>query len=490
MQNMHELGNQILLFGDSAVVGTSINITSTLILLIATALVLFMVPGLAVFYGGLVRRKNVSTIITQCFISMTIVTLIWIFGGFSLAFGTTAGGFIGNPADYFLFRNILFGNGWKEASLVVNVTLANGVPFIAFFLFQLAFAIITPALVTGAFADRLNYHGYILFTVLFTIFIYIPACHWIWGGGFLSTNGAIDWAGGVVIHTTCGVAAICSVFVLKKREILSNEQVSPHSLPLVAIGAAILLFGWFGFNMGGSSYAPTALNATQIQEAITNNTLLPDSTQMLSVGLTAFANSFLAMVCATAIWTIMDIILKRHTSLVSILTAAIAGLATITPTAGFVPVWSSLIIGTAGGLACYLMCKLNHKTHFDDALEVWPVHGVGGVTGTILLAAFASIPVNPILLSSTQHLNANSLGSGLLLGWQLIMIAVVCAWTAVFSIGIFYLIVFLRGKVTTTQQVEGLDHVLFEEDAYSKGINKQAIQPEPISSSKSKKTKK
>lgn len=481
MQNMHEIGSQVLLYGANASVGTSINITGTVILLIATALVLFMVPGLAIFYGGLVRRKNVSTIIAQSFISMTIVTLIWIFGGFSLAFGSSAGGFIGNPADYFLFRNILFGNGWKYSSLVVNITLANGVPFIAFFLFQLAFAIITPALVTGAFADCLNYHGYILFTILFTIFIYIPVCHWIWGGGWLSTNGAIDWAGGVVIHATCGMAAICSVFVLKRREILGNEQTVPHSLPLVTIGAAILLFGWFGFNTGGATYAPSNLTAEAIKNHITAGTLstiLPQN-ELLFTGLTAFANSFLAMTCAIAAWTIMDIILKRHTSLTSILTAAIAGLATITPAAGFVPIWASLAIGFIGGLMCYTMCKLNHKAHFDDALEVWPVHGVGGVTGAILVAAFASSNVNPVLLTASQHITANVMGSALLLGWQLAMIIVVCVWTAVFSVGVFYLIVYFKGKVSNEQQIEGLDHVLFDEDAYSKGVVKQEVVASP-----------
>lgn len=437
------------------VVGTNINITATVVLLLCTALVLFMVPGLAIFYGGLTRRKNVVTIIAQCFISSTIVTLIWIFGGFSLAFGTTAGGFIGNPADYFFFRNIIFTNGWGDLALVVNTNFANGVPFIAFFLFQLAFAIITPALVTGAFADRLKYRGYILFTILFTLFIYIPVCHWVWGGGFLMTNGAIDWAGGVVIHATCGMAAITSVLLLKKREILSNETTTPHSLPLVSIGAAILFFGWFGFNVGGSTYIPGAS--------------MPDATKILSVGIAAFANSFIAMVSATAIWTIVDYITKKHTTLTGILTAGVAGLATITPTAGFVPIWSSLVIGFVGGLICYLMCRLNHKTGFDDALEVWPVHGVGGVVGSILVAAFATPWINPFILPSF----VTSMGSGLLLGWQLAMISVVCLWTGVFSYGIFYLLIKLGCKADNQQQIDGLDNVLFGENAYSKGIIKE-----------------
>ena len=450
------------------VVGTNINITATVVLLVCTALVLFMVPGLAIFYGGLTRRKNVVTIIAQCFISCTIVTLIWIFGGFSLAFGTSAGGFIGNPGDYFFFRNVLFTNGWGNLSLVVNTNLANGVPFIAFFLFQLAFAIITPALVTGAFADRLKYRGYILFTILFTLFIYIPVCHWVWGGGFLMTGGAIDWAGGVVIHATCGMAAIMSVITLKRREILPNETTTPHSLPLVSVGAAILFFGWFGFNVGGATYAP--------------GTTLPDATNILNVAVAAFANSFIAMVSATTIWTTIDYIIKKHTTLTGILTAGVAGLATITPAAGFVPIWASLIIGLVGGLVCYWMCKLNHKTGFDDALEVWPVHGVGGVTGSILVAAFATPWVNPFILPKF----VTGLGSGLLLGWQLAMIIVVCLWTGVFSYGIFYLLIKLGCKADNQQQIDGLDNVLFGENAYSKGIIKQYPNTPPVVQSDNK----
>lgn len=464
---INEIGNQILLSGSNAIVGTSINLTSTFILLIATALVLFMVPGLAIFYGGLVRRKNVSTIIAQSFISMTVVTLIWIFGGFSLAFGPTLGGFIGDPTKYFLFRNILF-NDWKNLTLTVNTTLATGVPFIVFFLFQLAFAIITPALVTGAFADRLNYRGYILFTILFTLFIYIPVCHWVWGGGFLMTNGAVDWAGGVVIHATCGAAAIASVLVLKKRVILKNENVQSHSLPLVAIGAAILFFGWFGFNTGSSVYAGLiGVDANTIQQMIINNNLLPDVNKLLSIGLSAFANSFIAMIFATVIWTSLDFIIKKHTSLTSILTAGIAGLATITPTAGFVPIWSSIIIGLIGGGICYGMTFMNHKIHFDDALEVWPVHGIGGLVGTILVSAFASIAVNSIGLSDLNGLiNINQIGSSKLLLWQFTMIIVVCAWSFTFAIGIFYLLIVLKCKVTSDQQKEGLDISIFHENSY------------------------
>lgn len=441
----------------------NINIGATILLAVCTALVLFMVPGLAIFYGGLVRKKNVSTIMAQSFISMAIVTLIWIFGGFGLAFGSSLGGFIGNPADYFCFRNILFSDGWNNMNLVMSNNLAANVPFILFFMFQLAFAIITPALVSGAFADRLSFRGYIIFTILFTLFVYIPVCHWIWGGGFLANIGVIDWAGGIVIHATCGLAAIASVIALKKRKILGKEDLSPNSIPLVAIGAAILFFGWFGFNVGGACLVPSSA----IEEG-------KSFTDAVMIGVTAFTNSFIAMTIAMIVWVIFDKFTKKHTSLISMLTAGVAGLATITPTAGFVPIWSSLIIGFAGATICYWMCQINHKTHFDDALEVWPVHGIGGIVGSLLVAAFATTNVNPILLGSTQHIGS-SLGSGYLFGVQLGAIALVCAWTFIFSLGIFYLTKLTHGEATPKQQIIGLDKVYFDEQAYSDGIKHKIL---------------
>lgn len=450
-----------------ATIGTGagqINLTSTIVLLVCTALVLFMVPGLAIFYGGLVRKKNVTTIMAQCFISIAIVTFIWIFGGFGLAFGSDLGGVIGNPWDYFFFRNVIcVGNDLTTPKMIVNATFAGGVPFIAFYVFQLAFAIITPALVTGAFADRLNYRGYIIFTVLFTLLVYIPVCHWIWGGGWLMQKGVVDWAGGIVIHATCGAAAIGSVTILKKRSILSNESVAPHSLPLVAIGAAILFFGWFGFNTGSATYMPTV--DSNFSEVAYN------SDQLLNIGLTAFTNCIMALITAMIIWTILDLIFKRKTSLTSILTAGVAGLATITPAAGYVPIWAGLIFGAIGGLICNLMCMLNHKTHFDDALEVWPVHGIGGILGAFFVSIFGSNLINPIGLNQLNGFNnADQMSSLTLLEWQSITIAVVCVYSFLISIIIFLFIYLLRGKANPNEQNEGLDHVLFNEDAYSKGI--------------------
>ncbi|MDE5651458.1 MAG: ammonium transporter [Ureaplasma sp.] len=463
-----------------AIANNAINIPSTIVLLIATALVLLMVPGLGIFYGGLERRKNVSTIIAQSLITIPIVTLIWIFGGFSLAFGTSAGGVIGNPTDYFAFRNILFSDGWGTPGIITNITLANGVPFIAFFLFQLSFAIITPALVSGAFADRLKFRGYVLFTILFTIFVYIPVCHWIWGGGWLAKGGALDWAGGVVIHITCGAAAVSSVLILKKRTIMNYELSAPHSLPLVSIGAALLFFGWFGFNTGGATFTSHSF-ITSI------DMFKPINNQQLWIGVNAFINSFISMSIAMLIWALIDLCFKKRISLLSLLTAGIAGLATITPAAGFVPVWASLIFGLAGGSICYAMCYLNHKIHFDDALEVWPVHGIGGLVGSILVSGFATIMFNANL-GATQGLNStNQLGSVHLLLTQLIMILVVTAWTLVFSVGIFYLAVLIKGRTTKDEEIEGLDKTLLGEDSYSKGINLNKINETSVLSQDSSK---
>lgn len=475
--SIHELNSgaasQFLVTGHDAY--NYISPTATIILAISTALVLFMVPGLAFFYGGLVRKKNVATIMAQCFISAAIVAAIWIFGGFGLAFGSDAkGGFIGNIADYVFFKNIFFTNGWHDLGMVVNVSIANGVPFVLFFLFQLAFAIITPALVVGAFADRLSWRGYIIFNILFTIFIYIPVCHWIWGGGFLETAGVIDWAGGIVIHATCGLAAIASVIVLGRRSILKKENTAPSSLALMSVGAGILFFGWFGFNVGGATYAVLPTNLTTIQQVQTYLSNLDAFKQSmnvaLNVGVTAFVNSFLGMVAAMLMWMTLDFSFnKGKTSFASILTAGVAGLATITPGAGYVPMWAGLVFGLIGGLITYLMCKVNHHTHFDDALEVWPVHGIGGIVGGLLVGALATTLVNPNILGSAQHLGT-TLGSGYLFGVQVGAIALVCAWTLVFALMIFGITLFTKDKVNTPDQIEGLDKVYFNEVCYADEI--------------------
>lgn len=472
-----------------------ISVPNTIMLAICTALVLLMVPGLAFFYCGLVRRKNVTTMILQTMASMFITTIIWILFGFSLSFGTaTPGGFIGNISDYALLRNIIFADGFQGGpTLVVNTTLAAGVPFILFFLFQLAFAIITPALVVGAFASRLSWRGYIFFNLMFTLFVYIPAANWIWGGGFLAQAGVIDWAGGIVIHVTCGAAAIGAVTVIKKRAILKKESTKPHSVPLVAIGAAILFFGWFGFNTGGGTYIPIAgIPGSQI--ANTSLYFTPDyvinqaHSYFLNAGVSAFANTAIATVFGMLIWTVFDSFVAKKPSLVSTLTGGIAGLATITPTAGFVPIWASMVIATSGAIICYGFTKLNHKIHFDDALEVWPVHGIGGLVGAMLVGAFASVAVNPTIgvmngsISAAPHFGMfgpEQLGSGYLFGVQVGAIVLIGTWTFFFMVLTFLIIKYLfrgTGVLSVEQQIEGVDNVVLNgEDAYPSVFNVEPI---------------
>lgn len=473
-----------------------ISLPNTIMLAICTALVLLMVPGLAFFYAGLVRRKNVTTMLLQTVASMFITTFIWIIFGFSLSFGTTTpGGFIGNISDYALLRNVIFVNGFQGgATLVVNTTLAAGVPFILFFLFQLAFAIITPALVVGAFADRLSWRGYIFFNLMFTIFVYIPAAHWIWGGGFLAQAGVIDWAGGIVIHVTCGAAAIAAVMVIKRRVILKKESTKPHSVPLVAIGGALLFFGWFGFNTGGGTYMPIAgVPGQQLSIAGVNGVFGQTFIQsevshyFYTAGVSAFANTAIATVFGMLIFVTLDAFISRKPSVVGAFTGGIAGLATITPTAGYIPIWASMVVASSGALICYGFAKLNHKTHFDDALEVWPIHGIGGVVGAMLVGAFATIAVNPTIgvmngtVSSAPAFGVfglTQMGSGYLFGVQVGAIVIVGAWTFVFMAMTFVIIKYLfkgTGLLNAEQQIEGVDEVVTGEEAYAAVYNIEPI---------------
>lgn len=466
-----------------------INVPNTIMLAICTALVLFMVPGLGFFYSGLLRKKNALHIILQCMGSAAIVTVIWITVGFSMAFGPSIKGIIGDPSAYAVFRNILVSHDFRQAVFTVNTTLASGVPFILFFLFQLSFAVITPGLVVGAFADRLKWRGNVIFTILFTFLIYIPVCHWIWGGGILAQYGAIDWAGGIVIHVTCGFAAIASVIVLKRRKILLKEGTAPHNIPLVIIGAAILFFGWFGFNTGGAMFSPwssqTPLNDIQnLNQHLTKVAMV--------AGVSSFLNSFIAMAIGMGLWMIFDWIFTKKVSVIGAITGGVAGLATITPAAGYVAIWASIPVALAGGLICYICAKINHHTHFDDALEVWPVHGMGGVTGALIVSLFIVPFANPniatiptaswidSLIINGGHLTVppspdhiGSLGSFII---QLVTVGVTMVWTLVIGIIIFLIARFIFvARLNDVEQIQGADHVIHGEAAYGCEFNVENI---------------
>lgn len=408
--------------GDTALL--HINSGDTALVLISAALVLLMTPGLAFFYGGLVRHKNVLTIMLQSYISMGIVTVLWVFVGFSLAYGHDHWGIIGDLGNIGL-------RGVGEApSPVYAVT----VPFLGFFLFQVMFAIITPALITGAFADRVGFKTYLIFLVAWSFLVYIPFVHWIWGHGFLAKMGAVDFAGGMVVHLSAGMAALASVFVVGGRRIRPDENTLPHNIPFVALGAGLLWFGWFGFN-GGSALAANGVAAV------------------------AFVNTNTAASVAMVTWMLVAWWHTGKISVVGAMTGAVAGLATITPAAGFVPTWAALIIGFAAGLICYGACQFRLAMEWDDALDVWGVHGVGGALGTILTGFFASAAVNGV--------KGLSEGNPHQLGIQALAVLI----TGAYAFAVTYIILkgislFMDVRVSEATEMGGLDEAYHGETAY------------------------
>lgn len=400
----------------------SINSGDTAFMMLCTAMVCLMTPGLAFFYGGLARKRSILFIMMESFISMGIVTLIWMFGGFGLAFGKDIHGVIGRFTDYF---------GLAHVGLVPNAVHAASIPFALFFLFQLMFCVITVPLMTGAFAERLNLKGYILLLICWTILVYIPVCHWVWGEGFLSKWGFVDFAGGAVIHTTAGFAALASIFVLGKRKV-AKQGMHPNNLMAAAIGTGLLWFGWFGFNSGG------ALSAGALATK-------------------AFTNTLVGLASGMIAWLIMAKILRGKINFVDVMTGSVAGLATITPCAGYIAPSSAIIVGIVAGIICNLAVGFRQKKGWDDALDVWGVHGVGGFTGTILIGLLADKTVNGVGASFHQLLV--QVGGVVL--------------TAIYAFVLTYVLLKILGAVTqikpTQKQIEeGLDKTLLEETAYDK----------------------
>ena len=401
----------------------NIDSAATAFVLISSALVFIMTPGLAFFYGGLVRRKNVLSIMMQSFISMGIVTIIWVFGGFSLAYGNDVAGLIGD-LRYFA----LTGVGISPLSGQV-------IPALAFFIYQEMFAIITPALITGAFADRVNFKSYLVFLVFWSVLIYIPLAHWIWGGGWLQKLGVVDFAGGLVVHVSAGFAALASVFIVGKRKILPAEKTQPHNITYVALGTGLLWFGWFGFN-GGS-----ALMANGIASI-------------------AFVNTDIAGSIAMITWLFISWIHEGKPSMTGALVGSVAGLATITPAAGYVQPWAAVIIGVLAAFVCYGAIQFRIKRGWDDALDVWGCHGVGGLLGVILTGVFASASVN----------NVSGLIEGNFRQFGVEVLAAVVV--AAFGFGMTYLILkimnhFRPVRVPDEVEVRGLDEGQFGEEAYT-----------------------
>jgi Amt family ammonium transporter len=333
-----------------------INAGDTAWMLTSTALVFFMMPGLALFYGGLVGAKNVVATMVQSFVAIGVISLLWVIIGYSLAFGADHWGVIGSLQNVML-RGV---NGTPN-------NLAPTIPSLVYMAFQMKFAVITPALIAGAFCERMRFRGYLVFIGLWSLIVYSPFAHAEWGGGFLGTGGlhAIDFAGGSVVHELAGAAALATALYLRR----SHQLERPHSVPLVLLGAGILWFGWFGFNAG------SALSAGQVAGYALVNTQLGACTAML-------------------VWMGIEWWRRSRPSGVGIATGAVAGLAAITPASGYVPPWAAIIIGGAAGLICYGAVHLKDIFHYDDSLDVVGVHMVGGAVGVVLTGVFASLAVN------------------------------------------------------------------------------------------------
>lgn len=395
----------------------------------ATALVMIMTPALGFFYGGLVRRKNLVSTISQCFAIFAVVSLVWALWGYSLALGPSVSGVIGSFANVFL-------NNVGEAP---NPGYSNTIPALLYMAFQLKFAAITPALIIGAFAERIRFKPLMVFIVLWTTFIYAPIAHWNWAvGGLLRDLGVVDFAGGLVVHTASGVSAVAAALVLGRRTgVDANHEVRPNNVPFVILGAAILWFGWFGFNAGSALAANTlAVNAL----VVTN----------------------LAAAAAAVSWMFTDWVRKGKPSAIGLSIGAVAGLVAITPASGYVGPMPSIIIGLVAGVLCNYVGSLRARTRLDDSLDVFACHGAGGMWGTIATGLFASTLINP------GGPNGLFFGNPAQLGIQVLAVVIVAAFSFVGSYVLLRLInLVMPLRVSPQDEDAGLDLSQMGEEAYA-----------------------
>jgi Amt family ammonium transporter len=415
-----------LLFVPSLALADQLNQANTAWVLTSTALVLFMtIPGLSLFYAGLVRSKNVLSVLMQCFAITCMVSILWLVGVYSFIFanGGELQKFIGGASKVFL-------PDISTAALIGNI------PETVYFMFEMTFAIITPALIVGAFAERMKFSAMLCFSGLWLIIVYMPICHWIWGGGWLADMGVMDFAGGIVIHVNAGVAALVAALVLGKRKGFPTTAMPPHNMTMVVTGAGMLWVGWFGFNAGSA--------------------------------LTADGRAGMAMLvthigAASGSLTWMFIEWKRFgkPSVLGIVTGMVAGLGTITPASGFVGPAGALVIGIAAGFVCFYATQYVKRTlKIDDSLDVFPVHGVGGVTGSLLTGVFAAGSLGGLGLAEGVSIMDQ-------VSVQALAVVVTITWSALFSYLILKLLdKFIGLRVTSDQEVQGLDQVLHEETGY------------------------
>ena len=415
-------------FGVLAADAPRVDAGDTAFVLVSAALVMLMTPGLAMFYGGMVRRKNVLGTIMHSYVAIALVSVQWILAGYSLSFGPDVSGIIGN-LDWAFLRGV---------GVAPNPDYAATVPHLAFMIYQAMFAVITPALISGAIAERMKFSGYLLFTLAWTTLVYDPVAHWVWGsGGWLRNLGALDFAGGVVVHITSGISALAAALYLGRRKNYQREPMPPHNLPMTVLGAGLLWFGWFGFNVG-SALASGGLSVI------------------------AFVTTHTAAVSATLTWMLIEWLHRGKPTMFGAATGSIAGLATITPASGFVGPMSAMAIGVLAGGLCYVSLNMKGKFGYDDSLDAFGVHGVGGILGTLGAGLFAQKMINA---SGADGLFFGNPGQLLI---QAAAILSVVVYSFVVTFILLKLVEITAGlRVSEEDEVLGLDISQHEESGYT-----------------------
>ena len=393
-------------------------------ILASSALVLLMTPGLAFFYGGLVRPKNAAATVMHSFMAIGVVGVVWVLWGYSLAFGPDLGG-MGIIGDLSWF-------GLAGVSATEAGPYADNMPHQLFMIFQAMFAIITPALITGAFAERMKFGAYLVFIVLWVTVVYAPVAHWVWGGGWLGDVGALDFAGGTVVHINSGIAALAAALIVGKRLGFTGSATTPHNVPMVVLGAGLLWFGWFGFNAGSA----LAADGTAVNAFVVTNT---------------------AAAASVVTWVIVSWIVGKKPSVIGAATGAVAGLVAITPAAGFVGPMPALIIGIGAGIICYLAVELLLKLNIDDALAVFGVHGIGGVWGAIATGLFVGIGFGALEVGRGEQVLNQIIGIVATLVWSFVATSVILL-AIKFTIGL---------RADQSDEEAGLDQSIHGEEAYT-----------------------
>jgi len=403
-----------------------VNPTDTAFIIICAALVMFMTPGLALFYAGMTRSKNALGTMMQSFAAIGVITLVWIFWGYSLAFGTDINGLIGG-LDFL---------GMAGVGMEPHESLATNLPHMVFMIFQCMFAIITPALISGAFAERMRFSAFLLFIILWCTFVYSPLCHWVWGGGWMFKMGALDFAGGAVVHMSSASAALAAALVIGRRKGFGKRSFLPHNLPMTMIGTALLWFGWFGFN-AGSALAANGLAGN------------------------AFVTTHIAAATAMLVWLFVEWKWHGKPTTLGAASGAVAGLVAITPAAGFVGIMPAVIIGIGAGLFCYIGVSLKARFGYDDSLDVVGIHGVGGIWGALATGLFANQAINPAGFNGLFYGNPGQL-------WiQFVSVVATCLFSFIVSYVLLKIVnVIVPLRVSDEEEEAGLDVALHSESAY------------------------